>query len=240
VDVLAQPFAGDTDVGLVDVSLAAGDAATRDLSGGAITAWDPPMFVVDAPNRGAVQLTSNTTNITLMHVTVSPLPFAHPEAVAFLYGTADADGDGQLDDWSGDGQPDPYPEVLLTRIPQDTDGPEFKWPDGGAMTILLPAATVTPDPAGRNEVVGGFQAVNGLYIVVPPIAVVVEGTDATGKQRTRRLPALPVGQYAVTVIQATGQYWQVPNGLAPGGLFAANHGGPYTNQVARISVVAGR
>ena len=36
-------------------------------------------------------------------------------------------------------------------------------------------------------------------MVIPPIAVVAEGVDAAGKPRTRRLPALPVGQYAILV-----------------------------------------
>ncbi|MBS2032976.1 MAG: hypothetical protein JST54_34205 [Deltaproteobacteria bacterium] len=233
VDVLAQPFADDADLGPQPIELQAGDAKRSDLAGGLITAQDPPMFTVDAPQNG-VSLQANTTNITLMHVKIDPLPFGR--STAFLYGTADADHDGKLDDLNGDGVPDPYPEVLLQRIPDPNDGPEFKWPDGGNLTIVLPSASIQLDP---NVVLvdGGLTPVTGMYVVIPPTAVVAEGLDATGKPKTRRLPSLPVGQYAITIIQANGQYWQVPNGLGPGGLFAANHGGPYDSQVARISVV---
>lgn len=244
VDVLAQPFAGDTDVGLTDVQLAAGQRADVEVGPSATVPWDPPMFTVDAPSSGAVTLTSDSQSFTVMHVKVSPLPFGDASRTAFLYGNADSDRDGALDDFNGDGQPDVYPAVVLQRIPQASDGPEFRAPDGGPLTILLPSATVQPDPVGRDEQVttpfGTLRAVNGLYILIPPIAVVAEGLDAAGKPVTRRLPALPVGQYAITVVQATGQYWQVPNGLAPGGLFSDHHGGPYATQVARISVVPAR
>jgi len=234
VDVLAQPFADDADLGPQPIALQAGDFARSDLSGGSITAIDPPMFTVDSPANG-VSLQSNTTNITLMHVKIDPLPFGR--TTFFLYGTADADHDGKLDDLNGDGIPDPYPEVLLQRIADPNDGPEFKYPDGGELTIVLPSASIQVDP---NVVLvdGGMTAVSGLYVVIPPTAVVAEGLDAAGKPVTRRLPSLPVGAYAITIIQANGQYWQVPNGLAPGGLFAANHGGPFASQVARINVVA--
>lgn len=244
VDVLAQPFAGDADVGLTPVALSAGESARVGVSGGRVTQWDPPMFTVDSPSSGNVSMTSDSQGFTIMHVKVSALPFGDASRTAFLYGSADADHDGKLDDFNGDGQPDVYPEVVLQRIHRDDDGPEFSYPDGGPLTILLPAATVQPDPVGRDEQVatdvGTLRAVNGLYVLIPPIAVVAEGVDPSGKPLTRRLPAIPVGQYAITVVQATGQFWQVPNGLAPGGLFSNHHGGPYASQVARINVVPAR
>jgi len=238
VPVLAQPFAGDADLGLVPVALRAGDAARVALDRGKITRWDPPMFSVRAPSRG-VTLTADTRALTLLQLTVSPLPFARPDDVAFLYGTADADGDGQLDDFNGDGVPDPYPEVVLRRLPDPSDGAAFKGPDGAPLTIVIPAALTGPDPVGRDEEVDGLEAVNGLYAVIPPTAYVVRPPSATGEPSLQRLPSLPVGRYAITVIQANGQFWSVPNGLSPGGAFAANHGGPYPSQSARFTVVAG-
>lgn len=239
VDVLAQPFAGDADLGPTPLTLRAGERHRQDLSSPRATDWDPPMFTVDAPASGAVTLTSNTRSFTLMHLKVAPLPFARADRVAFLYGPADADHDGQLDDLTGTGQPTPYPEVVLQRIPQRDDGPAFLDAVGKPLTIVLPA-TVSPDPAGRNELLGTTQVVNGLYVAIAPTALVQLPPDAAGKPRTRRLPAIPLGDYAITVVQGTAQYWQVPNGLGPEGPFAANHGGPFASQVARIHVVPAR
>jgi hypothetical protein len=239
VDVLAQPFAGDADLGPVSLSLNAGEAKRLDLASPRATDWDPPMFTVDAPASGAVTLAANTRSFTLMHLRVAPLPFAQADRVAFLYGPADADHDGKLDDLTGSGQPTPYPEVVLQRIPQRDDGPAFLDVAGNPLNIVLPA-TVSPDPAGRNETQGTTQIVNGLYVAISPTALVQLPPDVTGMPRTRRLPAIPTGEYAITVVQGTAQYWQVPNGLGPGGPFAANHGGPFTSQVARIHVVPAR
>ena len=238
IEVMAQPFAGDFEVGPASARLA-GEDARVDLTGGTPTAWDPPIFTIDAPTAGAVKLTPSSTHFTIMHLKIDTLPFARADDAAFLYGAADADGDGAPDDFNGDGLADTYPEVLLRRLPAPDDGPEFSWPDGGPLDIVIPAATVQPDPLGReNEFVGTLQAVNGLYALIPPAAFVSLGPDATGHLRTRRLPSLPLGEYAVTVIQATGQFWQVPNGLSLGAPFAGQLGGPFPTQKANVRVVA--
>jgi hypothetical protein len=186
-----------------------------------------------------VTVASNEQSLVIMHLKAQALPFGNPERTAFVYGSVDADGDGKLDDDNHDGTPDVFPEVVLQRIAQDDDGPEFKDGDGKPLQIVIPT-TVQPDPAGRSETLGTRQVVNGLYVLIAPVAAVVLPADATGRVRTRQLPSLPVGPYQITVLTGEGQYWQLPNGLGPDGLFAANHGGPYASQSARFTVLPAR
>jgi hypothetical protein len=228
VDVMAQPFAEDFDAPLQEVTAVAGGTARVALPPGRRVEWDPPMFVVDSvPDGGLFTLGSNEQVLSVLHLRATPLPFAEPSQVAFVF-SAVVDG-GLLSTST-------YPEVVLERVPEDTDGPEFKDENGQPLQIVLPATT-QPDPAGRNDLVDGQQVVNGMYVLIPPIAEVVLPPDASGHTRTRQLPSIPGGIYQITVLEADGRYWQVPNGLAPGQPFASNHGGPYASQGPRFVVV---
>jgi hypothetical protein len=238
IDVMAQPFAGDLDTPLQSVDVVAGRTERVDLSSGKVIPWDPPMFVMDtvADNQLFTVHSNEQANISIIHLKASALPFGDPSKVQFLYGTATL-VDGGLADFNNDGVPDIFPQVILQRLPQPDDGPEFKDADGGPLQIVL-ASTAQPDPvAGTPQMIGNDQVTQGMFVLIPPVAVVVLPPDASGKVSTRQLPSLPVGFYQITVLTADGQYWQVPNGLGPDGIFAANHGGPYLSQGPRFAVI---
>lgn len=240
VDVLAQPFAGDLVTPLQPLRIDDDRETRTRLDPGVTAAWEPPAFVVDSIPEGQVlTLAPDATGIQLLHLKAQPLPFGDAAKTVFRYGQADLNGDGVADDLDGDGTAETYPTVVLRRIAEEGDGPAFFDGAGKPLTIVIPT-TVQPDFGNRGEQAGLARVAEGLFVVVPPIAAVVEPDPTTGKSRTRRLPALPLGRYQFVVITAEGQYWQVPNGLGPDGPFARFHGGPFTSQTTRVVVKRGR
>ena len=225
VDVMAQPFAGDFDAPLVNVEASAGVRSSAALPPGHRVKWDPPMFIMDTvPQTSAFTLGSTQQVLSILHLTATALPFSTAANVAFQFSVSDG---GLLAN---------YPEVVVQRLAQPDDGPEFKDAQGNPLQIVL-AATAQPDSSSRNEVIDGQQVVDAMYVLIAPIAAVVGHPDGGTAMTTRQLPSLPRGAYQITVLEADGRYWQVPNGLAEGQPFAANHGGPYLSQGPRFFVV---
>lgn len=129
-----------------------------------------------------------------------------------------------------------YPEVILSRVPSSSDGPAFKDAAGNPLTIVL-AAVAQPDTSVRDDMINGQEVVDGLYIFIAPVAELVTTPSDGGATTATELPSVPVGTYAITVVEADGRYWQVPNELAPGNPFASQYSGPFASQAPRFEVV---
>jgi hypothetical protein len=233
VDVMAQPFAGDFDFPPASVEVAAGEVTRQNLIGGVAEDFEPPVFEVDSLAAGQVfGITTDTGSIAILHLHTAALSFSDPSRSAFVYGPATSalitDG----------GLATTYPQVFVERIAQPDDGPNLKDASGNPLEIVL-AATLEPDPESLDKVQGSDTLVDGLWLAILPEAYIVVGTDAAGNEVTQRLPSLPLGSYQISLIAATGQYWQVPNGLGPGEPLAFEHGGPYDSQGVKIQVIPG-
>lgn len=143
-----------------------------------------------------------------------------PCQTAFLVEVPDADKDGLPDPHPLLPEPffDVSPDIFLQWIPPttDVDGAPLG-PDGEPLEGRSWASLAVPSPAGLLD--GSLPApgtgpalVPALSLVWVPAGTLTEG-DGTEVPITdpRELPS---GAWSVTVVQATGQTWTVPNGLA--------------------------
>lgn len=170
---------------------------------------------------------------------------------AFLVRFVDDDGDGVPDDANADGVPDMWPRVVVRKVRSamdpltdendldgngvvDAEGEDYEHvnpstgevipADGKPDVVVLAAgfdvseyAAVLLDDMGRVK--PAPTPLDALKLVVRPRAL-----DASTPASPGVLKALPIGTWAITVIQETGQTWRVPNELAPG--FAERAGLP--------------
>jgi hypothetical protein len=149
----------------------------------------------------------------------------------------DDDGDGMPDDANGDGRPDLWPRVVVRKVLNerplidendldkngivDADGEDYELQSTGAKDskpdVVVLAAAIDPteylpqlvDAMGRVKQTP--TTVAHLKLTLAPRAF-----DASNPLMPQPLRAAPVGHYAITVIQQTGQTWRVPNELIPG------------------------
>lgn len=109
------------------------------------------------------------------------------------------------DDANGDGIPELWPQVFLRFVPR----PGQTVP---AEQVVIPIA-FNPLPfltTLGSDVASEVVAEQLLGFVVPQAqAVSAEG----GQVSTTSLDAIPVGDYELVVVEATGQVWRVPNAL---------------------------
>jgi len=125
----------------------------------------------------------------------------------FLIQWVDRDGNGMADDVNGDGQPDLYPLVVVEWL-DETDPSNLSLnPDHRVMSGIVPPAQFLSlgFPAGDPSAVQSIILASELSVTLPLIAVdpAVPGSRFTP----------PSGRYRITLIQATGQTWTIPNDL---------------------------
>lgn len=153
---------------------------------------------------------------------------------AFLVRFIDDNADGMPDDANGDGIPEMWPRVVVRKIQQegsplidendldkngvvDASGESYEHLVGGDdglpdVVVLAAGFDVTPIAASLVDAMGRVKTtptpVPRLRLVLQPRAF-----DATTPTAPQPLRAVPIGRYAITVIQQTGQTWRVPNEL---------------------------
>lgn len=157
-------------------------------------------------------------------VVVQPAP-------AFLLRLVDDDGDGLPDDANGDGRPDLWPRVVVRKLAADKsvlvdendldrngllDETGEDWNDDGAPDLVVLGAGFDPTEY-QAQLFDGQGRVKQTPTLVPRLKLVLfnRAFDASNPRAPTLLPFAPVGRYAITVIQQTGQTWRVPNELSP-------------------------
>lgn len=196
---------------------------------------DRPVFEV----AGTPEFTEVTAPATVIELQSRPIEdgVIHESSPAFLLRFVDDDGDGAPDDANGDGVPEVWPRVVVRKLAAgqgplvdendldgdgiiDAEGVDYLHADGtqdGKPDLVVLAAGFDPteyaallfDSMGRVKQTP--TPVTHLKMVIRPIAL-----DASNPSAPAPLATMPPGDYAVTVIQQTGQTWRVPNELAPG------------------------
>ena len=161
----------------------------------------------------------------------------------FLLRFVDDNADGMPDDANGDGVPEVWPRVVVRKLAfgksvlldendLDKNGiPDATGEDGG---VPIDYAHIGEDEDQKADVVvlaAGFdvreyaaQLVDSMGRVkttptpVPhlKLQLLPRAFDASNPAAPQPLRAVPVGPYAITVIQQTGQTWRVPNELGLG------------------------
>lgn len=196
---------------------------------------DRPVFEA-AIDAGVVEVSAPATVLQLQ---VRPIEdgVIHQSAPAFLLRFVDDDNDGAPDDANGDGVPDLWPRVVVRKLAAgkgplvdendldgdgilDAEGVDYLHADGtqdGKPDLVVLAAGFDPTEYAaqlvdaQGKVKQTPTPVTHLTLVIRPAAF-----DATNPSAPAMLSTMPSGDYAITVIQQTGQTWRVPNELAPG------------------------
>lgn len=158
-------------------------------------------------------------------------------APGFLLRLVDDDGDGMPDDANGDGRPDLWPRVVVRKVLNDrplidendldkngivdADGEDYELQSTGAKDgkpdVVVLAAAIDPTEY-LPQLVDAMGRVKQTPTPVAhlKITLVPRAFDASNPLMPQPLRAAPVGHYAITIIQQTGQTWRVPNELIPG------------------------
>jgi len=136
----------------------------------------------------------------------------------------DLDGNGLPDDLNGDGVPDVmWPRVLLLRLdPDDPEGVATTSPPIVLPGIVLPLDTTNPAVLATNLALQsaipgvGFDGPVGFFetltVAVPGLVVTDLATASTSPIEAVALSGAEVdGDYAIVVMNNTGQTWQIPN-----------------------------
>ncbi len=156
---------------------------------------------------------------------------------AFLVRFVDDNGDGIPDDANGDGIPEVWPRVVVRKVQQegsplidendldkngvvDAEGVHYEHANG--MPGELPDVVVLAAGFDVSEyaalLVDGMGAAKPTPTPVPKLKLVLQprAFDASNPAAPKLLKSVPIGRYAITVIQLTGQTWRVPNELGFG------------------------
>ena len=207
VDVLSQPGAGDRVGEGVELQVQPGRGASRDYRAEVLVEREPPAFVLEGVLDDVVldQLPGNTTPLTLV---TDPLGRFDPARTTFPIGLVDADGDGRPDDADGDGVPDLSLQLFLRWQPRPG-----QLPDGATLIVPL---VFDPSPVLRtlNGQLGVVATLQRLQAYVVPTAQQLT-VDADGRQQVTPFGTPPAGDYELIVLAAGGQFWRMPNALAP-------------------------
>ncbi|WP_307732872.1 hypothetical protein [Stigmatella ashevillensis] len=159
------------------------------------------------------------------------------QAPVFRVHFADENRDGVADDTNGDGQPDPWPRVVLRKLASndigitdendldnngvlDAQGASYPRADGSQAEtpdLVVLAAGLMPDmyksellDADGRPILNKTLELSELVVGIPPVAF-----DARNPRAPVRLRTMPSGRYAVILMQSSGQVWRVPNELDP-------------------------
>ncbi|HVE87867.1 MAG TPA: hypothetical protein VND93_33645 [Myxococcales bacterium] len=195
VDVLAQPSAGDlTSRGLELISLEVPGPVFLDVP----APFDPPAFEI--PGAGAFVVLPDQPLLPVRFAVQTTRLSGLLHQVAFAVSLSDRDGDGAPDDADGDGQADLYPHIAFRFLAR----PGQTVPEGGEALLPVLIENELPLRAALNGDPARVLPLSDLTLDVLPVAV-----DAAGAA----LPVIPVGEYQLVVLGASGQVWTLPNGL---------------------------
>jgi hypothetical protein len=158
-------------------------------------------------------------------------------APGFLLRFVDDNGDGVPDDANGDGVPETWPRVVVRKLAPDrsplldendldkngvvdAEGTDYEHADGtldGKPDVVVLAAGFDPTEYAA-QLVDAMGRVKQTATPVPRLKLVIRARalDVSNPLAPQPLRSVPVGRYAITVIQQTGQTWRVPNELSPG------------------------
>lgn len=156
---------------------------------------------------------------------------------AFLVRFVDDNADGVPDDANGDGIPEVWPRVVVRKVQQegsplidendldkngvvDATGEDYEHANGekdGLPDVVVLAAGFDVSEYAA-QLVDGMGRVKPTPTALPRLKLVLQprAFDASTPTAPQLLKAVPIGRYAITVIQQTGQTWRVPNELGLG------------------------
>lgn len=221
-----------TPIPALDVPVSISDTARVPL--------DRPIFSVVG---GAESVTLGAAPLTLeLQATPIVEGAMQQPSPGFLVRFVDDNLDGVPDDANGDGVPEVWPRVVVRKVraaddvltdENDLDGNGVVDAEGEDYEHVNPGTGETIPADGLPDVVvlaAGFDVseyaavllddmgrvkqtptpLARLKLVVRPRAL-----DASNPAAPGVLKVMPLGTYAITVIQQTGQTWRVPNELSP-------------------------
>jgi len=208
----------------LDVPVSFSDAARLPI--------DRPIFSV-VGGMSSVTVSGTPVVIELQSTPIDEGVMRQPTP-AFLLRFVDDNADGVPDDANGDGVPEVWPRVVVRKVRQegsplidendldkngvvDATGEDYEHatapPDGLPDVVVLAAGFDVREYA--MQLVDSMGRVKTTPTPVPKLKLVLQprAFDASTPTAPQLLKAVPIGRYAITVIQQTGQTWRVPNEL---------------------------
>ncbi len=207
VDVLAQPTAGDRVGAGVELNLQPGRPVELDYAFPTLVTTEPPAFRVENATDTTFALDATQGGLTTLNLVAAPLGRFDPSRHGFPVGLVDEDGDGLPDDRDGDRVPDLTLQALLRWRPAPGQHP-------AGTDVVVPLLI---DPTSLLTTLQGNVRLTLLLerlsvTVVPQAQEVVR---RAGRREFRSFGAPPAGDYELVVLTGTGQFWRMPNQLAP-------------------------
>lgn len=219
--------ATNTPIPALDVPVSFADTARLPL--------DRPIFSI----VGGAETVTVGAPATVIELQATPIVegVMQQPSPGFLLRFIDDNNDGLPDDANGDGVPELWPRVVVRKLaPErsplldendldkngivDAEGTDYEHADGttdGKPDVVVLAAGFDPTEYAM-QLVDAMGRVKQVATPVPRLKLVLRprAFDASNPSAPQQLRTVPVGDYAITVIQQTGQTWRVPNELSPG------------------------
>ncbi|MCK6544414.1 hypothetical protein L6R52_00960 [Myxococcota bacterium] len=212
-DTMNQPDRGDVGgghlgaAGLADVAV---DALAGAVTGKDVQIVPPLAFTTDRPAFYFQDPASPVLDLSGGPVSVLLRTLESQNDVLRQFGVfsaqwLDLDADGIADDRNADGVPEVFPIVIAQLLdPDDPTGARLASPEVRVPGIVSPLQFADRGfPLGDPTAVSTVVTTSTLTVVFPPI-----GLDEASNRVTP-----PAGRYRVTVINARGQTWSIPNEL---------------------------
>jgi hypothetical protein len=115
-----------------------------------------------------------------------------------------------------------WPRVAVRKIDKnnplldDNDADGDGVPDDPGKPAVVLAAYLDPTPIASLLVDGmGMPKKTATPVTQLSLVVLPQALDATDPTAPKPLTTVPSGNYAITLVEPTGQTWRVPNELAP-------------------------
>lgn len=216
VDVLAQPGAGDRPAEGLEFAVAEGERVAQELRWLAPLLHEPPAFRLARPISPVVELPDLPLVPQLLELVAGDLGLLTGAAPGFPVRLADANGDGIPEDADGDGLPDLFPRLFLRFLPRPGQSVPVDG-EGRAAQVIVPLLVYDPAPfllALGGDVSREVMADRLLAMVLPQAQAIFSQGGTTS---ATPLGAIPVGEYELWALAATGQFWKLPNGLGERG-----------------------
>jgi hypothetical protein len=208
----------------LDVPVSFSDAARIPL--------DRPIFSVSGGAESVI--VSGQPKVIELQATPIDEGVMNQPTPAFMVRFVDDNGDGVPDDANGDGIPEVWPRVVVRKLAQDrsplidendldkngvvdAEGEDYEHAngekDGKPDVVVLAAGFDVTEYAA--QLVDGMGKVKPTPTIVPHLKLVLQprAFDVSTPTSPQQLRGVPIGDYAITVIQQTGQTWRVPNEL---------------------------